>query len=418
MREGIRTSLLSIVCVMAVSSAAFAAASIRNVGGAGTYPSAASAVSSTTEARSGSLRTTGTYVRPTVATSGATKSSATGGSSMTLSSSARTASAPRLSIGKYVGVPKSISSQGSGSTDNTIIERIESIERTITVLENTKQEIIRGSDYIIVDNNEVILNVEKLAQDLEGRGGEDGRPVELDADNNEGIKWRYVARDGEPEDTWKTLVTWSAVADRIDLTEMNTYVDNSITNLKEEIQADLAKKVDKEQGVQYAGQVLTVDATGHVTPGNVVYSTTEVDQFITNIGDDLDTKVDKAQGVENKGKVLVVGNDGNVTTGDVDIPDVSGKVDVAQGSENAGKLLLVNNSGNVDLSAEPLGDLAYKDLVSEDDIADGSVTRAKAANDITGVLSWAEWWKENAPGDDALLSVDADGNQQWFYVVE
>ena len=406
---------------MAVSSAAFAAASIRNVGGAGTYPSAASATSATTEARSGSLRTSGTYVRPTTKTSNAAKSSATGGSSMTLSSSARTASAPRLSIGKYVGVPKSISSPGSGGTDHSIIERIESIENTISILENTKQEIIRGSDYIIVDNNEVILNVEKLAEDLETRNGEDGRPVELDADNNEGIKWRYVARDGESEDTWKTLVTWSAVADRIDLTEMNTYVDNSITNLKEEIQADLAKKVDKEQGVQYAGQVLTVDATGHVTPGNVVYSTTEVDQFIENIGDDLDTKVDKAQGVENKGKVLVVGNDGNVTTGDVDIPDVSGKVDVAQGSENAGKLLLVNNSGNVDLSAEPLGDLAYKDKVSEDDITDGSVTRAKAAEDIVGVLDWAEWWKERAPdelGENVLLSIDKDGNQTWFYVVE
>ena len=450
MREGLRTSLLSIVCVVAVSGAAFAAASVRNVGGAGTYPSAASAATTTTTAaRAGSLRS-GTYVRPTTTTTAA--KSGGGSAPMTTTTTSRATTTPRLSIGKYVGAPKSISSPGGGG-DNSLVERIESIERTITILENTKQEIIRGSDYIIVDNNEVILNVEKLIQDLEIQPGMDGRPVELDADNDEGIKWRYVTRAGEPEDTWKLLVTWAAVADRIDLTEMNEYVDNSVTRIKQEIEADLSKKVDKEQGVQYAGQVLTVDSTGHVTPGNVVYSTTEVDQFITNIGDDLDTKVDKkqgtenagkvlyvndsgfvepgsvdipdisgkvdvAQGTENAGKVLIVDREGKVTTGDVDIPDISGKVDVVQGTENAGKALIVNDSGKVDLSDNAFGKLAYKDTVGTDDIENGSVTRQKAAEDITGVLSWAEWWKENSPGEDALLSVDADGNQQWFYVVE
>lgn len=413
MREGIRTSLLSIACVVAVSTGAYAAASVRSVGGAGTYPSAASAATTTTAARAGSLRATTGSVR-TTQTSGATKS-ATGTMPATTTNVSRAASMPRLSIGKYVGVPKSISQQGSGSVTE---DRISEIERQIERLETEKQIVLQSSDYITVHDNEVLLNTERLISDLQIRSGEDGREVELDADNNEGIKWRYVARDGEPENTWQTLVTWSAIADHIDLTEMNDYVDNSITNLKQELTADLDKKVDKEQGTQYAGQVLTVDATGHVTPGNIVYSTTEVDQFIENIGDDLDTKVDKAQGPDNAGKVLVVGSDGMVTTGNVDIPDVSGKVDKAQGSANAGKTLVVNASGNVDLSDETLGALAYKDQVSTDDIADASVTRAKAADDIAGVLSWAEWWKENSPGENALLSVDADGNQQWFYVVE
>ena len=125
-----------------------------------------------------------------------------------------------------------------------------------------------------------------------------------------------------------------------------------------------------------------------------------------------------AQGTENAGKVLIVDREGKVTTGDVDIPDISGKVDVVQGTENAGKALIVNDSGKVDLSDNAFGKLAYKDTVGTDDIENGSVTRQKAAEDITGVLSWAEWWKENSPGEDALLSVDADGNQQWFYVVE
>lgn len=414
MREGIKTSLLSIVCAMAVSTGAYAAASVRSVGGAGTYPSAASAATSTT-ARAGSLRTTGGSVRTTPG-SGAAKV-ASGTMPATTTSVSRAASAPRLSIGKYVGVPKAISQQGSGSiTENRIqeIERqIQESERQIEKLETEKQIVLKSTRYIDIVDNEVMLNTENLIQDLEIGIGEDGREIELDADNNDGIKWRYVARDGESENAWTLLVSWPKVAEQIGLTEMNEYFTEEIRK----INTNLNTKVDKEQGVEYAGQVLMVDATGHVTPG-VVYSTTDVDQFIHNIGDDLDTKVDKAQGVENKGKVLVVGNDGNVTTGDVDIPDVSGKVDVAQGSENAGKLLLVNNSGNVDLSAEPLGDLAYKDKVSEEDIMDGSVTRAKAAEDIAGVLDWAEWWKTNSPGENALLSVDADGNQQWFFVAE
>jgi hypothetical protein len=114
----------------------------------------------------------------------------------------------------------------------------------------------------------------------------------------------------------------------------------------------------------------------------------------------------------------LVGNDGTVTTGSIDVPNIDGKVDKAQGAANAGKVLVVNQSGNVDLSGQTLGNLAYKDAVDTDDITDGSVTRAKAADDIAGVLSWAEWWKTNSPGENALLSVDADGNQQWFFIAE
>ncbi len=412
MREGLRTSLLSIACVVAVSTGAYAAASVRSIGGAGTYPSAASAATTTTAARAGSLRATGGSVR-TTPVSNATKS-ATGTMPATTTNVSRAASMPRLSIGKYVGVPKSISQQGSGSITE---DRISEIERQIEKLETEKQMVLRSSDYITVNNDEILLNTERLITDLQIRNGDDGadgREIELDADNNEGIKWRYVAREGEPENSWTTLVTWDEVKGQIGVTEMNEFFTQEINK----INADLSGKVDKAQGEEYAGRVLTVDATGHVTPGNVVYSQTEVNQFISNIGDDLDTKVDKAQGSENAGKVLLVGNDGNVTTGSVEMPDVSGKVDKAQGSENAGKALIVNASGNVDLSGQTLGNLAYKDAIGTDDITDGSVTRAKAADDIAGVLSWAEWWKTNSPGENALLSVDADGNQQWFFIAE
>ena len=411
MREGLRTSLLSIACVVAVSTGAYAAASVRNVGGAGTYSSAASAATSTTAARAGSLRATGGSVRTTPVSSAT--DSATGAMPATTTTVSRAASMPRLSIGKYVGAPKAISQQGHG---NITEERISEIEREIQRLETEKQIVLKSTRYIDIIDNEVTLNTEHLIEDLDLENGSDGHEIELDADNDDGIKWRYVARAGEPENEWVLLVSWDALKSQINLEEINQYIDNSITRIKRELTADLDKKVDKEQGVRYAGQVLTVDATGHVTPGNIVYSTTEVDQFITNIGDDLDTKVDKYQGEGNEGKVLTVDATGHVSLGDS--LDVSGKVDKYQGEAYEGHTMIVNDAGKLEVTDKALGQLAYKDQVTTEDIANKSVTRAKAADDIVGVLSWAEWWKTNSPGENALLSVDADGNQQWFYVVE
>ncbi|MBO4480132.1 MAG: hypothetical protein J5742_00715 [Alphaproteobacteria bacterium] len=424
MREGIRTSLFAVACVMAVSGVAYAAASVRSVGGTGTYTSAASAASSTTAAtqssgtaaRGGSLRATGTYVRPTT-TTGTNASTANGTTS-------RSATSSRLSIGKYVGAPISISQQGGGS-GGVSDERIETIERLIQQLETEKQVVLRDTDYITVTNDEVKLNVERLTEELSSiiTPGEDGREIELDADNNDGIKWRYRARANERPGEWQLLVSWDAIKSQMNLGDINSLIERAVTaqmeTFRTEFQGKLNDKVDKAQGTENAGKVLTVDAEGHVTPGNVVYSQTEVDQFITNIGDDLDTKVDKAQGRENAGKVLLVGADGAVTTGDVEIPDVSGKVDKLQGREFAGTVLTVTDEGYVKPSRERLGKLAYKDQVGEREIEDASITRAKAAEDIAGVLDWIDWWKLNAPeGENAVLSIDSEGNKQWFVVVD
>lgn len=169
MREGLKTSLLSIVCVVVASTSAFAAASVRNVGGAGTYSSAASAASSTqtTTARAGSLRSTGTYVRPTTKTATSTKKSGDSSSPATTSATSRSASVPRLSIGKYLGAAKSISSEGSRGGDSGISEeRIEALERSVQQLETEKQIVLKDTDYITIQNDEIILDVEKLRTDL------------------------------------------------------------------------------------------------------------------------------------------------------------------------------------------------------------------------------------------------------------
>ena len=134
-------SILSIVSVLcaAVVVPSYAASSVRALGGAGTYNSASSAASAKASgaentARAGSLRVGGT----------------TGG---TRSSSTRGSSAPRLSIGKYLGGSSVVSGgsslrpgqSGSGTgggvsgNNGKLQERVEALEQFVGFSENGTQ---------------------------------------------------------------------------------------------------------------------------------------------------------------------------------------------------------------------------------------------------------------------------------------
>lgn len=127
MKAKIQISGLVALAVMggAVASDALAAASVRTLGGTGTYSSAASATSAGTSsaattgsARAGSMRVTGNVGKSATAATVATPS-ASG------SVAGRTASAPRLSIGKVLTGSTAISrpvnsgssNSGSGTTN-------------------------------------------------------------------------------------------------------------------------------------------------------------------------------------------------------------------------------------------------------------------------------------------------------------
>ena len=358
MREGIKTSLLSLVFAAAVSTGAGAAPTVRTIGGAGTYTSAADAATTntTTSSRAGTLRSTGGFVRPSVSVSSAATSTdatgATGGTGSVSSGTTtigRVASAPRLSIGKYIGAPKSISSTPS-STGNDLTARVEKLETDVAGLETSKQDVLSGSDYIIIANDEVVLDVDKLKEDLElaGGPGTDGREVEMGT-NDDGLLWRYV---GETE--WRVLITWDAIREKLDFSGIENSLTQNITNLKNELQADLDGKLDKDQGESNAGKVLMVGTDGIVAPATM-----------------------PAGGV-----------------GEEDLDAVWDHLDT-------------------------LGELAYMNTVDSAHVDDKAVIRAKLADDIASVISWIEWWKENVPNDGKkyVLSVDDNGDKQWFQVI-
>lgn len=390
MREGIKTSLLSLICGAAVSMGAFAAPSVRTIGGDNTYTSAAAATSS----RAGSLRPTGTTaVKPSVSVSSTTAGTATNGTGTSTTGSVsnggtvsgRVASAPRLSIGKYIGAPKSVSSTPStpsGFDPTELINRIDRLETDVTNLESTKQDNMSGSDYIYIENNEIWLNLNALEQKLANDGiGEDGQTVEMGT-NDTGLLWRYV---GETDDDWRVLITWDAIREKLDLNGINQTINNLTTQIN--------NKVDNHYDDPDAiGTALIVNQSGDVIPGG---------KF-----------VNLEQGANNEGKILVVGGDGTVTLGD----DQTGIVDTTQLATDLG-----------------LKALAYRDTVDTAHIDDAAVARAKLADEIASVISWIEWWKKNAPGDGVtinpttgkvegdgnqyVLSVDPNGNARWFQIV-
>ena len=185
MKNELKISTVSIVCVLCASavSGAYAASSVRSLGGAGTYSSAASASQSGTStgvARAGSVR-----IAPTTG-----KTTAVKPANSPSTSAGRVSASPRLSLGKYLGGSTAISggsstrpggSTGGGSTGGGTIDpglaaelnnRVNVLEDTVADLKSTSEELgetkqdkIFAGDYIAIENGEVFLDVDALGSD-------------------------------------------------------------------------------------------------------------------------------------------------------------------------------------------------------------------------------------------------------------
>ena len=166
-------SILSIVSVLcaAVVVPSYAASSVRALGGAGTYNSASSAASAKASgaentARAGSLRVGGT----------------TGG---TRSSSTRGSSAPRLSIGKYLGGSSVVSGgsslrpgqSGSGTgggvsgNNGKLQERVEALEQFVGFSESGTQikDSVADLDLTVAGLKLDVENLQKDLSDITGK---------------------------------------------------------------------------------------------------------------------------------------------------------------------------------------------------------------------------------------------------------
>ena len=223
MRKDLKISTWAIVCVLcAATSVADAASSVRNLGGAGTYNSAAAATSGNvggaTGVRGGSLRVSPSSDR---LPSGTTNSSAT-------TTNGRVATGQRLSIGKYLGTGTSVSggssikrptadssSGGSGVTPgeaNALRRDIENLKNADVALGDKidrKQDVLTpASDgFVAIDNrtNEITVDVDKLKDAIGTVAGQDGREIVIGS-NATDLLWKY---DGDT--AWQILIPKSEI---------------------------------------------------------------------------------------------------------------------------------------------------------------------------------------------------------------
>lgn len=286
MKKDLKISTVAIVCVLcAAVSVAHGASSVRTLGGAGTYSSAAAASGTSTSsatARGGSVRVTPTVNR---VSSGAVNNSASAGATTT-----RVATTPRLSIGKYLGGGTGVSGGSSikpqnpgasggstgGGVDPSVAAALRSdvdqLRRDVDGLHDAddalsdklqnKQDVLqpKSDGFVLIDDttHEISVDVENLKDAIGTIAGKDGREVEIGS-NDEYLQWRYVG-----DTAWQNLIAKSALvgpqgpkgepgdgAD-VDLTPYAKTADvESALNAKANA-ADLAAKADVSALNDYA----------------------------------------------------------------------------------------------------------------------------------------------------------------------
>ncbi|MBE6460363.1 MAG: hypothetical protein E7007_00450 [Alphaproteobacteria bacterium] len=168
MKTELKISTLSIICVLGtvIALPSFGASAVRSLGGAGTYSSASSA------ATAGAKPTTGTVGSVRAGSLRTTAAKSTASSKV---SSTRTAAAPRLSIGKYLGGVALPGGAGSSSgTINPGQSSISDLKKTVDDLvvdvEGLKEEIASlTGEYPTVEFENGILTIVQ-----------DGVPEEID----------------------------------------------------------------------------------------------------------------------------------------------------------------------------------------------------------------------------------------------
>jgi hypothetical protein len=304
---------------------------------------------------------------------------------------ARTASSPRLSIGKYIGAPKSVSTSPTGESDLTA--RVEKLETDVADLETSKQDNMSATGgYIYIEDNDILLDLEALQAAMES-GLKTDRKIVFNPDDT-GLQWKY---DGDSEWNPNYVVEWAYIAEKLDIAGINTKISNVISSLNNK----LDKSYDLTENPAAGGMALVVNKeTGAIEPTG---------KFVNA----------EWSGEESKNKILVTDETGTVKLSNNEMVS----------PDDLGNLAFLDESD--------LGALAWEDTVTTDFIADKAVTRAKMADQIAEIMDWINWWKTNVPNgvgmdengnivrpgagsDDGyqyVLSMDKYGNAQWFRVI-
>ena len=292
MKKELKISTLTIVCVLCAGmvSGAHAASSVRNLGGSGTYSSAASASSANSGARAAtSVRGGSVRVTPTSNQSGSSASISAGSTT-----SGRVATSPRLSIGHYLGGGTSVSggsslrpqNPGSGSsvsgggssggeidtgTLEGLREQIDVLLRDVEGLQgavDTKQDVLTtGNNFVSIENNEILVDVDELRYEL-GAGCDfivEGGNIVRDCN---GDKTTIIAVDDIVGDGYVSLEDMNAaIADAVaDVADTYATKDELTTATADMVTSgDLANYPTREEVEGMVGDLAGVELDSYLT---------------------------------------------------------------------------------------------------------------------------------------------------------
>lgn len=398
MKNELKISVLSIMCVLGLSiSGAYAASSVRALGGSGTYVSASSAANSgssdnaTSVSRSGSVRVSPTTTQTTTS------------SSSESASGTRVVNVPRLSIGQYLGGGTSVSggsslrpqTPGSGSASGgsdidpglmTSLQRdVDELQRNfidlsdksdvLTEALNEKQDILLpdSEGFINIDQNtnEIYLDVEHLKNSINDIVGDVGREIEIGHDGNV-LRWRYV-----DDTSWNTIISF----------------------------ADLAN---------YGNYALSDDLVGFIK------------------SDDMDLAIANAINEAAKNYATKLDLESKADKTDLDlkanISDVYTKTETLNKQEIAAAIAEAVTDGTVDLTGyaktdyvdSQLDSYIQKGQVTNDEIAStAAIDKTKLAETVQQSLDKADAAVSmDGAGANMVLGTDENGDKVWYEIVD
>ena len=292
MKNELKISKLAIICVLCTAvSGAYAASSVRSLGGTGTYSSASSAAAANTSSSGSTSSVRGGSVRVTPS-SGLTGTSTKVEAGTT--TSGRVATTPRLSIGQYLGGTTSVSGGSSlrpqtpstggssGGVDPDVAaglrQEVDQLQRDVESLRDAddsfsdqlldKQDLLTSRDDLVeIDQSskEIFINTDNLAEAISEKLPST-RPVEIGSDGAY-IQWRYegdaqwnniVSLDelkgpkGDPGESVSVDEVVNAVED-----ELQTAVNDAVNAVVKTAVADEIKNADLVTGADLAGLATT-----------------------------------------------------------------------------------------------------------------------------------------------------------------
>lgn len=324
MKNELKISTVSIICVLCASavSGAYGASSVRSLGGAGTYTSAASASqsgASTGVARAGSVRVTPTSGKTTAVKPSNAPSTTSG-----------RVSTPRLSLGKYLGGNTAISggastrpnpggSVGGGGTSTVdpglaaeLNNRVNVLEDTVSDLKassedlsETKQDKLIAGNYIIVENDgEVYLDVKALGADT---------TAEIVGDD----LMLTIGQNGTP-------VTLISLTELLTSADMDGAIEEALATKGFATQTELKGVADD---VADAKTAIAKNATDIAANATAIENIKAVSGDVAALTNTLSAKADK-QTTATKDTIAVIGDGGQYVGSDKKLSDLVTSADI------------------------------------------------------------------------------------------